>query len=46
MSSKREEPVNQLPRQVRADIAQAEHLMVHTPWEKAVMVGGKLFLRR
>ena len=43
---KREEPDNRLPWQVRDEITQAEGLMSVTPWDKAVMVGGKLFLRR
>ncbi len=43
---KREEPQNQLSWQVRDEIHQAEGLMSHSPWDKAVMVGGKLFLRR
>ena len=43
---KREEPDNRLPWQVRDEIAQAEHLLATNPWQKAVQVGGRIFLRR
>lgn len=43
---KREQPQHELPWQVQDEIVQAEILMTHNPWERAVLVGGKLFLRR
>ncbi|MGQ0466326.1 MAG: hypothetical protein ACT4QG_13490 [Sporichthyaceae bacterium] len=41
---KREE--NPLPWQVQHEIAQAESLQAHTPWDRAVLAAGHLFLRR
>lgn len=43
---KNDEPQPRLPWQVRDEIVQAEGLMSGSTWDKAVLVGGKLFLRR
>jgi hypothetical protein len=39
-------PQTRLPWQVQDEIVQAEDLMSESAWDKAVLLGGKLFLRR